>query len=207
MRMMKYIGLTLIALLFSVVSVADENEVMELTKKLARIIESEGAINDVEVVILNGVRIESMLVNQLDGHFKKTDKTTMMVQTSHPDMPSVGVSLDAAGSKESGVGIFQKGTGQPYASFVDKDGDGVFDLLMYSALDRNGKHLLEVEDYGMDGQADFKLNLETGVASIYFEGQWYHSIGKVAKDKYFLINNEKVSIQVAVKTMRALYGF
>ncbi|QQX81022.1 hypothetical protein JK628_03885 [Shewanella sp. KX20019] len=178
-----------------------------MVNKLVKIIESEGAINGVEVAILNGVRVESMLVNQLDGHFKKTDKTTMMVQTSHPDMPSVGVSLDGGGSKESGVGVFQKGTGEPYASFVDKDGDGVFDLLMYSALDRNGKRLLEVEDYGMDGQADFKLNLETGVASIYFEGQWYQSIAEVAKDKYFLINNEKVSIRVAVRRMRALYGF
>ncbi len=72
----------------------------------------------------------------------------------------------------AGIAIFQRGTGVPYATILDKDGDGVFDLLTYSARDVSGKHLFEVEDYGMDGQADFKFNSQTGQAWVFYENEW-----------------------------------
>lgn len=70
------------------------------------------------------------------------------------------------------IGIFQARTGQPYVTMLDTDGDGVFDVLTYSSLSKSGEILVEVEDYGMDGQPDFILNRMQGTAVVFYKGTW-----------------------------------
>jgi len=96
-------------------------------------------------------------------------KDTFIETIDHPDYPSVLLSSD---HKSIAVGIYQAKTGQPYAVFSDKNGDGVFDLLTYSLLSQDGELLVEIEDYGMDGQADFRIDFKNSTASVYYKGKW-----------------------------------
>jgi len=70
------------------------------------------------------------------------------------------------------LAVFQANTGQPYLTLGDTDSDGVFDMLTYSSLSADGELLVEVEDYGMDGQPDFILNLEKNSGSVFYDGAW-----------------------------------
>jgi hypothetical protein len=71
------------------------------------------------------------------------------------------------------LAIFQAGTGKPYLTLRDSDGDGAFDLLTYSSLSASGEWLGEVEDYGMDGQPDYILNVKEKAAKVFYNGSWY----------------------------------
>lgn len=86
-----------------------------------------------------------------------------------PNLPSVSVS---SVNGKTGVGIFQANTGQPYLTLGDTDSDGVFDMLTYSSLSADGEVLVDVEDYGMDGQPDFILNFKDNSASVFYNGVW-----------------------------------
>ncbi len=100
------------------------------------------------------------------------------------DAPHVFVSIGQESEFSNGIGIFQRTTGRPYATFLDKDGDGVFDLLTYSVLDAHGDIISEVEDYGMDGQADFKLNFRDRSAEVFYLGEWREVQGFGERDPW-----------------------
>lgn len=89
-----------------------------------------------------------------------------------PGYPSV---LLSAGRGEHSLGIFQAMTHQPYVTMLDSNGDGVFDLLTYSVLSKDGEILYEVEDYGMDGQADLKIDHINSIAKVFYEGTWHEA--------------------------------
>ncbi|MGS2723625.1 hypothetical protein ACVBEJ_07745 [Porticoccus sp. GXU_MW_L64] len=120
--------------------------------------------------------------------------------------PDVYMTVDGESKGSASIGIYQRNTDKPYVTLADIDGDGVFDLLSYSVLDKNGGHIMEVEDYGMDGQVDFKTNMFSGAASIYIGGQWYESVGSTDEDRYFLIGKKKVLVREAVHEMRIAHG-
>ncbi|UTW45030.1 hypothetical protein KFE80_11685 [bacterium SCSIO 12696] len=120
--------------------------------------------------------------------------------------PDVYMTVDAESSGSTSIGIYQRTTDKPYVTLADINGDGVFDLLSYSVLDKNGGHIMEVEDYGMDGQADFKTNMFSGAASIHINGEWYQSVGSTDEDRYFLIGKKKVLVREAVHEMRVAHG-
>ncbi len=86
-----------------------------------------------------------------------------------PNLPSVFLT---SSNGKVGLGVFQAKTGIPYLTLGDVDGDGVFDLLNYSSLSADGELLVEVEDYGMDGQPDFILNFRESSASVFYNGTW-----------------------------------
>ncbi|MEM9386433.1 MAG: hypothetical protein AAGA68_15360 [Pseudomonadota bacterium] len=84
-------------------------------------------------------------------------------------LPSVLVSR----SKGSvNLGVFQANTHAPMLTLRDQDNDGVMDLLTYSALSADGKVLVAVEDYGMDGQPDFIFNRQARSAQVFYRGHW-----------------------------------
>ncbi|MDM3871741.1 hypothetical protein QSV34_10305 [Porticoccus sp. W117] len=120
--------------------------------------------------------------------------------------PDVYMTVDGGSEGSVSIGIYQRTTDKPYVTLADIDGDGVFDLLSYSVLDKNGGHIMEVEDYGMDGQADFKTNMFSGAASIHINGEWYESVGSTDEDRYFLIGKKKVLVREAVHEMRVAHG-
>ena len=83
-------------------------------------------------------------------------------------------------SNENGevrIGVFQAKTGVPYLQLLDSDHDGAFDLLTYSSISAEGELLVDVHDYGMDGQPDFILNYKENTASVFYENSWYEVIG------------------------------
>ena len=80
------------------------------------------------------------------------------------------------------LGVFQAETGKPYLTLRDSDGDGVFDLLTYSTLSESGEVLVEVEDYGMDGQPDLILNHTEKKASVFYQSSW-HEVSGVGTDQ------------------------
>jgi len=101
-------------------------------------------------------------------------------------------------SQEHGVvalGVFQKQTGSPALTLRDADNDGVFDLLTYSSLSASGELLVDVEDYGMDGQPDFILNHQESSASVFVDGEW-HNVDGVGTDQVsVMIGNERVALK------------
>gem|GEM_PF-3681473 len=94
-----------------------------------------------------------------------------------------------------GLGVFQKETGSPVLTLRDADNDGVFDLLTYSSLSASGESLVDVEDYGMDGQPDFILNHQESSASVFVDGQW-HDVDGVGTDQVsVMIGTERVALR------------
>jgi hypothetical protein len=92
-----------------------------------------------------------------------------------PGLPAVFLT-STEGSVD--LGIFQAKTEKPYLTMRDSDGDGVFDLLTYFSLSESGEVLVEVEDYGMDGQPDLILDHAGKKASVFYQGSW-HNVGGV----------------------------
>ena len=107
---------------------------------------------------------------------------------------------DASGS--IGVGIFQPKTGQPVLTLRDDDKDGVFDLLTYASLSQSGEVLVDVHDYGMDGQPDLIVNYQQSTATLYFEGKWLTVEGVGSSDAAVMINGELTPLSEAVSSIR-----
>jgi hypothetical protein len=93
------------------------------------------------------------------------------------------------------VGVFQAGTCSPYLQLGDRDADGVFDLLTYSALSEDGENLVDVEDYGMNGQPDFILNHAASTASVFYHGTWYSVDGIGGGSPSVEIDGERRSLK------------
>ena len=104
----------------------------------------------------------------------------------HPDLFSVWSSYSNYSRGETSLGIFQRGTGQPYLQILDVDSDGVVDLLTYDVLDAEGQRLMSVEDYGMDGQIDFKVDFVSGSVEVFYEGQWREGVRRDGRMEVFL---------------------
>lgn len=99
-----------------------------------------------------------------------SDPSAFAQTIANPGLPNV---LAMSESGKTSVAVFQKGTCSPYLQLGDRDSDGVFDLLTYSALSEDGETLVNVEDYGMDGQPDLILNHAAATASVFYQGTWY----------------------------------
>ncbi len=84
----------------------------------------------------------------------------------------------------------------------DDDNDGVFDLLTYSALSESGQTLVDVEDYGMDGQPDFILNYEDSTASVFVDGRWHDVEGIGTDSVTVLLNGEQIPLSEVVTDLR-----
>ena len=103
-----------------------------------------------------------------------SDPDALVATIDNPQLPGVFVVSERG---KTSVGIFQTGTCVPYLQLGDRDSDGVFDLLTYSALSKDGKVLATVEDYGMDGQPDYILDFTNSTASVFYRGSWYPVAG------------------------------
>ena len=104
----------------------------------------------------------------------------------HPDMFSVWSAYSSTSRGETGLSIFQKGTGKPYLSLLDVDSDGVADLLTYEVLDAEGQRLMSVEDYGMDGQIDLKIDYVTPSIHVFYQGQWREGVRRNERTEFLI---------------------
>ena len=127
------------------------------------------------------------------------DPNAVVRTIDEPDYPSVLLTNE---NGAVGVGIFQPETGSPVLTLRDDNNDGVFDLLTYSALSASGESLVDVDDYGMDGQPDLILNYEDKTASVFVDGQWHSVDGVATNDATVLLNDKRVSLAEVLNTIR-----
>jgi cation diffusion facilitator CzcD-associated flavoprotein CzcO len=99
------------------------------------------------------------------------------------------------------LGVFQHATGSPALTIRDANNDGVFDLLTYSALSESGETLVDVEDYGMDGQPDFILNHQVPSASVFYRGRWHVVDGVGTESVTVLVDGGRVSLKEILKEL------
>ncbi len=119
------------------------------------------------------------------------DATTVVRTIDEPRYPSVML-MEENGAV--GIGVFQLGTGSPVLTVRDDDNNGVFDLLTYSSVTESGEVLVEVDDYGMDGQPDFILNYHESSAKVYFEGEWLTVEGIGSSNATVMIGGQSVRL-------------
>ncbi|XQW86573.1 hypothetical protein ACOYR1_07580 [Thalassotalea piscium] len=168
-----------------------------ISNKLAEIVKSKKAIKSSKSIELDGFKLESVKANVLGKDFEPDSTTTHFFNVSNPNSVSINIGIDSNSKKSYGAAIFQKNSGQPYVSVNDTDGDGVLDFLTYSVLNAEGVLILSVEDYGMDGQADFKLNLVTGEAWVFWNSEWREAIG-ANNERYISVNGRKITLKDAL---------
>jgi hypothetical protein len=101
------------------------------------------------------------------------------VVTDTIDRPGLPTALLVSAQGKIDLTVFQANTGEPYLTLGDTDGDGVFDMLVYYSLSAGGETLATVEDYGMDGQPDLKLNFKDNTGAVFYDGSWLeiHDLG------------------------------
>ena len=169
----------------------------EITNKLAEIVKSKKAIKSAKSIELDGFKLESVKANVLGKNFEPSSTTTHFFNVSNPNSVSINIGIDSNPKNSNGAAIFQKKSGQPYVSVNDTDGDGVLDFLTYSVLNAEGELILSVEDFGMDGQADFKLNFLTGEAWVFWENEWRQAIGSNS-ERYIVVNEQRITLKDAL---------
>lgn len=169
----------------------------EITDKLSEIVESKKAIKSSKSIELDGFKLESVKANVLGKNFEPNSTTTHFFNVSNPNSVSINIGIDSNPHRTYGATVFQKNSGQPYVSVNDTDGDGVLDFLTYSVLNAEGELILSVEDFGMDGQADLKLNFATGETWVFWENEWRKAVGANSK-RYIVVNDQRITLKDAL---------
>lgn len=172
----------------------------KLIDKLAKLLEEKGAIKSINNAELDGFKMESAFYNALGKGFKPSKTTSHSLFISNQKTMDVSVSVDDNKENSNGVGIFQKNTGMPYVSVSDNDGDGVLDFITYSILDKDGKLLSSVEDFGMDGQIDFKIDFIKKTAWVFWENEWRESVREEG-GAFIQFGDKKIAINDALKKL------
>jgi hypothetical protein len=129
-----------------------------------------------------------------------SDPNAVVRTIDEPDYPAVLLTHE---NGVVGIGIFQSETGSPVLTLRDDNNDGVFDLLTYYALSGSGESLVDVEDYGMDGQPDLILNHKIPSASVFVDGRWYEAEGVGTDSVTVEIAGKRVSLKDVVAELRA----
>jgi len=83
------------------------------------------------------------------------------------------INIDSA---DYGIGVLKKGVHSPLVELVDKNSDGVVDLLRYLVLDENDNKIFLVEDSEMDGILDQRTVFDGDkikAIEVPFQGIWY----------------------------------
>lgn len=193
-----------IGLVFTFISTLVSGTEEQPLNQLAATIESKNAIKSVKTAEIDGVRVESIKGHILGKNLEPAKTTTQFVNVSLANSVSVSLAVESNEDNSYGVDIFQKSSGKPYVSVTDVNGDGVLDILTYDVLSVEGELLLTVEDYGMDGQADFKIDFKTGQTWVYWRNQWREAKGENS-NKFILIDQQRLPLATVVETLRKKY--
>ncbi len=172
----------------------------KLIDKLAKLLEEKGAFKSISNAELDGFKMESAFYNALGKGLKPSKTTTHSLFISNQKTMNVSLSVDDNKENSNGVSIYQKNTGQSYVSVSDSDGDGVLDFITYSILDKDGKLLSSVEDFGMDGQIDFKIDFVKKTAWVFWENKWRESVREEG-GVFIQFGDKKIAISDALKKL------
>ena len=127
------------------------------------------------------------------------DPNAVIRTIDDPNYPAVMLTRE---SGAVGIGIFQRETGSPVLTLRDADNDGVFDLLTYTSLSATGEALVDVVDYGMDGQPDHILNFQVPSASVFVDGRWHEVDGVGTENVTVEIDGRRVSVTEILAELR-----
>lgn len=141
-----------------------------------------GTLTNAHVCQSNGVIMGTFKVNELaldtSGHSVKLRKSgniwTTVTIAGKKGLPNsiVNLSFGQYGDNNFGVVVHDRKTGRMALTAGDSDGDGHLDQLRYTAVDKAGHPVVEVTDFGMDGQADFRMYFDKRPAQLWYEGKW-----------------------------------
>jgi hypothetical protein len=170
----RYFILVLIILLPLVVFAGDPSS-EKLPGKLDYLEEAiQKAIHDLEIFESNGFSIKTYKANEIGPppEFKIEKRSYSAVRIKSEQTPSFTIELNRHNKNSFGFAVFHSQTNEPIIFIGDKDGDGKFDDLVYTVMADNGKGIMQIIDYGMDGTADtssmFQQNINILICS-YFE--------------------------------------
>lgn len=157
---------------------------------------------DIDIHDSNGFRVESYYQSFLKGALLKVEdlnRETLIATLSHPTIGNVAVGHNALGSNDNGIELRQRDKKDTYLFVVDYDGDGIMDHLSYTVLDSSGSPVKIVDDYGMDGQADYKHDIKTGETSVFYQGKW-HTTKRDEQD--LIIGGKPISINSILREIK-----
>jgi len=145
----------------------------DVTQQLTERILESGAVTDPNVFAANGFRIESWRAKELGRDLKPDGTEFDYLDVTGAGAFRVGIEKGRPSGASGSVGIFAGPKGGPILVAADNDGDGSLDFLSYSVLDEAGESVLEVDDYGADGQADLRLHFRERYNELWHADRWY----------------------------------
>lgn len=132
-------------------------------------------VTDAEVYEMNGFRVESAQVKELDAALTHDGNEMQLLSVTAADVFKVTIEKGRPMSAGGGVGIFHRKAGTPMLAVADGNNDGRIDSLEYSVLGIDGETLLTVVDYEADGQSDLRISFENGYFEIWHIDRWYRA--------------------------------
>jgi len=148
------------------------------------------SIHDLKTYKSNGFSIQTFKFNPIDPiELKKENHICSYAIIKGDQTPSIHIGLDNESKNSFGFTVYHSKTSEPIISAGDSDGDGKLDDLIYTVMDDNGKALMQIIDYGMDGILDSRLHFDSAYAEIQYQNKWY-KIEKKGDERGIYINGE-----------------
>lgn len=185
--------LLITALVIFVGSYQDSQGGEDILKKFHKMVPEE-AITNAKQFKTNGFNVQSFHAKEIGEQLNQTGREMDMLFVTADRLFKVSIEKGRESSGSGGVGIYHRKSGTPMLSAGDKDGDGQFDVLSYSAVDNNGTATLTVIDYDVDGQPDIRVHLKDGYSEIWHNDRWYR-IESRGNNKGIVIDGKFVELQ------------
>jgi hypothetical protein len=179
----------------------------------AQFLNKEGIVNDVEEFTSKGFKITVAKLNGGSFSGGKNKKAEFIKSGLEGEKIIVeannimAMSIDkSSGIPSVSASILNKNLNN-YVQVIDIDGNGLPDFLRYYVLDKNGEDIFRVEDYGFDGQADVKWDIQNNLFKVYYNKEWH--LGRrtdKSKPMYFLIDGHEISISEMIELIERSTG-
>jgi hypothetical protein len=121
----------------------------------------------------NGFHVVSAENAELDADLRPDGERFQVISLTAPGVFGVLVEKGRPMSTGGGVSISHRASGQPILSVGDTNGDGALDVLTYSKVDKDGRSLLDVVDYEVDGQPDLRIHFAERYSEVWHVDRWY----------------------------------
>jgi hypothetical protein len=132
-----------------------------------------GNMTNVETYDTNGFRLEASDNAELGADLRPNGNRFQLLSVSAPGAFRAVVEKGRPSSQGGGTALLHRDSGEPMLSASDADGDGLLEGVTYSKMDENGKTLLTVIDYEVDGQADLRIHFADGFTEVWHVDRWY----------------------------------
>jgi hypothetical protein len=174
MRRYRALALPIVSALCLITASAAEEQASRdaVLRELAQRI-PPGTVSSEQTFETNGFHIESSRYKQLDTDFKPNGDEFTATHVSAKGAFTVAVTKGVSPTDKNGVDVFLGDTRESLLTVADSDGDGRPNVLSYYAVDKAGKHTVQVTDYDMDGQPDYKVDFVEHRVELWHSGRWY----------------------------------